>query len=103
MVNTSIVFSCQRILAMPTPFLTNISPSNFQKFPLCVNGTNLTCKKWLEVTGMFLLLTIIHTSIMGCLERTARPEHPKGKMKLEQPELILSYGVENGIALEIIA
>ena len=102
MVNTSIVFSCQRILAMPTPFLTKISPSNFQKFPLCVNGTNLTCKK-LKVYRMFDYLQAIHTSIMGCLERTARPEHPKGKMKLEQPELILSYGVENGIALEIIA
>jgi len=40
---------------------------------------------------------------MGCLDSTARPEHPNGKMKLEHPELILSYGVENGIALEMIA
>ena len=41
--------------------------------------------------------------MMGCLDRTASPEQPKGRMKLEQPELILSYGVANGIALEIIA
>ena len=50
-----------------------------------------------------MLILIVTTSIIGCLESTARPEHPNGKMKLEQPELMLSYGVANGIALEIMA
>ena len=100
-VNTSIVFSYQRILAMPTPFRTKISPSNFQKFPLCVNGTNLTCNN--KRGQKFRLYIFLFTSMMGCLDRTASPEQPKGRMKLEQPELILSYGVANGIALEIIA
>ena len=56
-VNTSIVFSYQRILAMPTPFRTNISPSNFQKFPLCVNGTSLTwTEKWLSLFDFYYKL-----------------------------------------------
>ena len=29
--------------------------------------------------------------MMGWRERTVRPEQPSGRMKLEQPELILSY------------
>ena len=58
-VNTSIVFSCHKILATPTPLRTNISPSNRQKLPLWVKGTSLAWK-WLKTLNCCVNILKVH-------------------------------------------
>ena len=41
--------------------------------------------------------------MIGNLENTARPEQPMGSKKLVQPEFMLSYGVEYGMALDTMS